>query len=759
MRTLCRALVWLLVAAPLAWAQEPTGPDAQAAGERPAQGEAPDRAVPRSAAAPTDSRTSDDVFLGEITVTATRMEENLLNVPQSVSVATEGELRRRQAATPGRMLDEVPGVWNHRNGPAGASPILRGQIGPRVLYLYDGIRVNNSALFGGPNAFLNTIPPGAIERIEVLHGPGSLQYGSDAIGGIVNVITRRVPTYPEQGVLYGGRVTTRYGSVDDLLANDSYAWVSSPHLSLLAGGGFSDAKHYDGGGDFGEVKDTAYETEGFYTRLGWKPGKQHLVEASFQRFGRNDVYRYTQSKNNPSRIPTLFDPAEERDLAKLSYRGRDLGAALDSFDAWSYLQQFDSLGFRTAESSTRFDRRETTRDQSVYGAGFQGVTPVRVGREHKLVWGGDYRLEKIGSSLRLRRTTKATGAVVVSEPAGQTPDGSYEVYDAFALAEISLRENLTLTAGIRYEATHLDSAPRPIDAVTPFTLNDLDLDEWWHSVTWSAGAVWWFTEEAALAGSVGTGFRAPNFSDAISFGVPTQVTGVSTIPSPGVQPEEAIQYELGPRYAGERLTAAVSAYYLDLDPTIVPVGAGAFDVPGVGTTQARQNQTIGTAFVRGVEGSLAYRPVDGLTLFGNLTYTFGRDKFLDAPLRFIPPLNGLLGVRYERTEPRPWWIEATVRMVDRYTRHAPDDETDVAYAVDPGFNLSAANPALRAGFEMPGYAVVGLRGGVELVRRENLAGRLVVSIENLLDKEYREVHSRQVVEPGVNVVTGIEIDF
>ncbi len=712
------------------------------------------------AQAPEGRETGPPFRLGEVTVIATRTEESLLSVPRSVTLATEEDLRRRQAPSAARMLDEEPGVWNQRNGAAGASPILRGQVGPRVLSLCDGIRINNGALFGGPNPFLDQIPPVAIERLEVLRGPGSLQYGSDAIGGVVNVITRRVHEYPAEGILYGGSTTTRYGSVDDLLSNDTYAWIAGHSLSLMAGGGFQDVKDYEGGGGFGEVDDTRYETDGFFAKLSWKPSERHFVELSFQRFHRDDVHRYTTSKTNPSGIPTLLDPDEERDLGKLSYEGRELASWLRSLDAYAYAQQYDSLGYRTTETPTRFDRRETTADQSVYGAGFQGVTPVRLGREHRLLWGGDYRLEKLGSAVRLRSTSKTTGAVTLTEPAGNTPDGSYQVFDGFLMTEVSLRENLTFSAGVRYEVTNLDSAPRPIDLVPPFTLDDIDLNAWWHSLTWNAGAVWWMTDELGLAADVATGFRAPNYGDALRFGVPTHAS-YAQVPSPGVEPEEAIQYEVGPRYVDKRVTATLTGYYLDLDPTIVPLDSGTVTVPGVGVRQARRNQTIGSGFVRGVELGVEVRPLDGLTVFGSLAYAYGRDEFLDAPMRFVPPLNGNIGVCYERPGAHRWWVEANVRLVDRYTRHAPDDETDAAFATDPGLGSpnTTTNPPLRSDFDLPGYAVVYLRGGVELFRKGNVGGNLTVSIENLLNREYREAFSRQIVDPGINVVTAVELTF
>lgn len=730
---------------------------AQAPGDAERPGAAPPTAGPAVPSAPAHR-------LGEVVVTATRTDDQLLNVPESVTVVGADEIARRRPESPALALREEPGLWVQRTGASGGSPILRGQIGNRVLYLVDGLRINNGALFGGPNSFFNSVQPWAIDRIEVIRGSGSVQYGSDAVGGVLNVLTRRVTDYPDEGVHYGGRSSVRWGSVDDLLQNDACAWVADRNFSVLAGGGFQDVDDYDGGGGFGEVDQTSYKTNGFYAKVGWRPSEHHLVEGSFQRFDRNDVRQYIQSKTNrPSGYPTLFTPNDERDLAQLRYEGRDLCDGLRSLDGYLYLQQYDALSWRTTELTTRFDRNETVGDQSIYGCGFQGVTPVRIGREHRLLWGGDVRKERLGSSARIRRLTKATGAVTRLQPQGGTPDGTYLVWDLFANLELSLRDNLTLSGGVRYEVTHLDSDPSPFDLVAPFTLEDLTLHKWWHSLTWSTGAVWWMTDDLGLSADVATGYRAPNFSDALSFSPAVFATTTQSVPSPDVAPEQSIQYEFGPRFAGERLSATVSAYYLSLDPLLTRTAVGQIVVPGVGVRTAMRNESVGQGFVRGIEASAEVRPVDGLMTGANLAYAFGRDEYLDVPLRFIPPLNGTFTVRYERpaTEPHHWWVEASTRLVSRYTRHAPDDEIDAGFARDPGFGSpnKTFNPPLRRDFDLPGYAIVNLRAGVEVFRQGRVSGALTIGVENLLDKEYRETFSRQIVDPGLNVVSSFDLSF
>src|ERR1051325_5195147 len=120
---------------------------------------------------------------------ASRTVEETGRTPQAVTVATRDEVERRQPRTPNQMLSEEPGVWSVQVTSQG-SPIIRGVIGNRVLYLWDGIRINNGALFSGPNGFFNQFPIGGVEQMEVVRGPGAVQYGSAAIGGVINVVQR-----------------------------------------------------------------------------------------------------------------------------------------------------------------------------------------------------------------------------------------------------------------------------------------------------------------------------------------------------------------------------------------------------------------------------------------------------------------------------------------------------------------------------------------------------------------------------------------
>ncbi len=137
------------------------------------------------------------VFHEEIIVTATASERSAHDVPYTVEVFSATELRqRRLARTLPEALAEVPGVMLQKTAHGQGSPYVRGFTGFRNLFLIDGVRLNNSVFRDGPNQYWATVDPLGLERLEVVKGPVSSLYGSDAVGGTVNAITLAPPGAP-----------------------------------------------------------------------------------------------------------------------------------------------------------------------------------------------------------------------------------------------------------------------------------------------------------------------------------------------------------------------------------------------------------------------------------------------------------------------------------------------------------------------------------------------------------------------------------
>ena len=129
--------------------------------------------------------------LPELVVTATRVERELFNTPQAVTLIDPLEIEQTNAPSTPDLFDFATGVYIQKTNLGGGSPFIRGLTGKQVVILVDGVRLNNSFYRYGPHQYLNTIDPNIIERIEVVRGPASVLYGSDALGGTINIITRQ----------------------------------------------------------------------------------------------------------------------------------------------------------------------------------------------------------------------------------------------------------------------------------------------------------------------------------------------------------------------------------------------------------------------------------------------------------------------------------------------------------------------------------------------------------------------------------------
>ena len=141
-------------------------------------------------------------------MTAQGEERRAFDVPESVSTLEADEFSREALRSTPETLQGVTGVFVQKTNHGGGSPFVRGLTGNQVLLMVDGIRLSNSTFRYGPNQYLNTVAPHSVERVEVVRGSGSTLYGSDAIGGVVNVLSRG-PRFAGEDVQASARVLLR----------------------------------------------------------------------------------------------------------------------------------------------------------------------------------------------------------------------------------------------------------------------------------------------------------------------------------------------------------------------------------------------------------------------------------------------------------------------------------------------------------------------------------------------------------------------
>ena len=160
-----------------------------------------------------DSDTLSTIYLNNsVIISAQRYETDAFERPESIAYLSKAQLNQLSPMSMPDALSHVPGVWMQKTNHGGGSAFVRGLTGYQTLLMLDGIRLNNSTYRSGPNQYLNTIDPLMIANVEVLRGGGSVQYGSDAIGGTIHLLSKD-PIFSNQGIKLSGNVYGKYWSL------------------------------------------------------------------------------------------------------------------------------------------------------------------------------------------------------------------------------------------------------------------------------------------------------------------------------------------------------------------------------------------------------------------------------------------------------------------------------------------------------------------------------------------------------------------
>jgi len=192
-----------------------------------------------------------------ISITRTS-DDNKLTTPSTVSVISSKEIEEKNMRTFPDLLGETPGIMIQKTSYGQASPFIRGFTGFRNLMLIDGVRFNNSVFREGSNQYWSTIDSYSIGKIEVMRGAGSLLYGSDAIGGVVNAVTKDFAF--KEGRNWGASETLRYASAEKSTISRTEAGIKVGSALTISGGfTYKDYNDLKGGSDTGTQEKTGYE--------------------------------------------------------------------------------------------------------------------------------------------------------------------------------------------------------------------------------------------------------------------------------------------------------------------------------------------------------------------------------------------------------------------------------------------------------------------------------------------------------------------
>ncbi len=298
--------------------------------------------------------TKDVYMLKEITITGTRVERDTFGTPGATSVVTSEEINKYGLRTTPDLLCEEAGIQVQKTTAGQGSPIIRGLTGYHTLILIDGIRLNNSTFRSGPNQYMATIDSGQVEKIEVLRGYGSALYGSAAMGGVINVLTKS-PESAISGLSIHPTIFTKFSSAD----KGKYARLELSggyqNFGFIAGASYKDVddlqpgKGYDiqlsskkfiitsqkdpknlpeGAWLVDKLVPTGWQEKNGDLKLGYKISENQNINLAYQIVRQQDIPRYDKLANKEF-DKFLFNP-QNRDLVYMSYTNKDVPSFINA---------------------------------------------------------------------------------------------------------------------------------------------------------------------------------------------------------------------------------------------------------------------------------------------------------------------------------------------------------------------------------------------------------------------------------------------
>ena len=672
-----------------------------------------------SLAAYAEKSESSEKTLDAIQVTATRRAESTSDVPQSVTVVSEAELRKRTGQTNADLLHGDVGTFVQQTTPGQAVIIVRGLKGSEVLHMVDGFRLNNAFFRNAPNQYPALIDPLMIEQIEVVRGPSSVLYGSDAMGGVVQMLSPQT-RYSKTGWEQSARLRTRYASADSSSISRVQYAGNNDRFSIQGGATYQDVNLLRIGGDGKVLPFTAYSSRFADAKIGFVAAEGHELIASLQYARQPKTPRFDElfpgfGQTNPTSAEFLFTP-QERYFAQLKYLFDVETAAFDrgsiSIGRQDIVDDRLNRDFGTLNRDIEQNRSEllglTAQFEKTLGA-------------HYLTYGFERYDDEVSSSRR--RVNIATW--VLSARPSRYPDGSTMVSSGIFIADDwILSDQLDVSAGLSYSRIEIELPP-VINAI------GVKLDP--NKVTGNLGFNFALAEGLRLVGNYGRAFRAPNVFDLGTFG--TRPGNRFNIPNADLKPETVDSVDIGLKLQQGPWLGELIAFKSRYQDKITSVETGARTASGQIIVQS-QNAT--RLDLHGIEAGVKFITEGPWSAYASATLTRGTEKLgiAEYDADRIPPLFGKIGADYRLTE--AWTLSAYSFFAARQDRLSPRDLTD-----------PRINPAGTAG-----YATTNIAATWNV--REQLDLRL--SAENLADRKYRE-HGTGLDEAGRSFGVGIDWRF
>ena len=711
-------------------------------------------------------------MLREVVTSGSRFTEPKRDVPEQIDVLGRREINFMAQPTAAELLQNTGTVFVQKSQLGGGSPTIRGFQANRILLVVDGVRINNAITRSGHTQDLITVDQYALDRIEVVSGPNSVAYGSDALGGTIHLITRGRQFMGADSIRTTGDAFVRYATAaHEKTAHAgielhgkklaSFTSITASDFGDLRQGSTRNPFYEDLGRMPFEVvhengMDVVKRNDDSNVQLGTGYKQLDLLEKLRFRSGEHIVHQLNLQLSTSSDIPR-YDR-----LTAYALDGE--GNIVPKYAKWYYGPQQRMLAaytlevkkdiglFQTARFTPSWQHQEQSRHNRRFGSsklghnmeqvdvfGFNADLEKHIGK-HELRYGVDVGNENVASSAN-------TENIETGERSYRTtryPNGgsTMNTLAAYVNHSMEISPKLIITEGLRF--THVGLSTTFNDDEDFRFLNGTYVQNN-SALTWRAGVVWMPGSDWRFSLLGSSGFRAPNVDDIGK--VFDSAQGDVIVPNPGLEPEYTTNIEGSiSKTINQQVTFEANGFYtlytnaITVGPYTVN-GEDSIDYDGV-MSRVAALQNTSEAYLYGASAQFTGHFNAHFTLRSGFTYTYARIRTdsTDYPLDHIPPVFGRTSLEYQAKNLR---MEASVvyngwkRLRDYNTTAGSEDNLEAATAQGS-----------------PAWYTLNVRGSYAL----NAHLHLQLALENILDVNYRTFGSG-VSAPGRNFMVQVRAAF
>lgn len=703
--------------------------------------------------------------LGEVVISGTKWRQSSDNVSSKIISIGQREVALQNPQTTADLLGLSGKVYIQKSQQGGGSPMIRGFSTNRLLYSVDGVRMNTAIFRSGNIQNIISLDPFAIQNTEVLFGPGSVIYGSDAIGGVMNFQTLTPEFSLTDEPFISGKANARYSSANNEKTGHFDVNVGFKKWSFVSSISSFDYDHLRQGshGPKDYIRNyhvqeqnnmdvilkqedellqipTAYSQINMMQKIRYQPNEKWDLQYGFHYsetspYGRYD--RHQRERNGNARYAKWDYGPQIWMMNNLSLAYNQANSIFDQMTVRIAHQYFEESRIDRALNNPIKSMNEEKVNAYSLNADFIKSTGTR----NTLFYGVEYVLNDVNSTGELTDITTGISELGPS----RYPKSTWQSLAAYITNEYKVSERFTLNAGARYSLVLLDSE---FDTTFyPFPFSEASLSN--SALTGSVGGVYRPTNTWVLSANFGTAFRAPNVDDVgkVFDSAPGQVV----VPNPNLKPEYAYNADLGiAKVFNNVIKVDVTGYFTHLKNSLVRQdyrlnGHDSIMYHGeMSKVQAIQNSAV--ANVYGVQFGLEMKLPAGFNFSTDFNFQKGKEELEngeDSPMRHAAPFFGISRLNYKAKKLNLEFNFAFQGKRD--FNDMPEEEKSKVeiYALDENGNIYS-----------PAWYTLNFKGLYKLSDVLDLSA----GIENLTDQRYRP-YASGISGAGRNFILGVTAHF